>query len=289
MERERRRQTHRRAINPRGCRGRDRHGRRYCHARDGLIRKHDISNLARVERECSRDRTGHRSRGIRKGERVLECPCAGYRIRIRDAREQGRTTKTVRKYPGARRGDRRKARDTNSSANATAIDPLFILVLDTVRTRRIDFNIVDIDAPSDEADDNVYKIPESDCLRVRMVLLYDLHSLSPRKRGPREEKLASLLSRGRKGKYWYRSPLCPYTRSTVCAKSAWAWMKFLRGSTASPISMSKSLSAFLGVIHRHLLHQAVLRIHRGLPKLFGIHFSETLIALDVRHALAVAR
>jgi len=35
----------------------------------------------------------------------------------------------------------------------------------------------------------------------------------------------------------------------------------------------EKLVSLLGVVHHHLLHQATLRVHRGIPKLLGIHFA----------------
>ncbi len=41
------------------------------------------------------------------------------------------------------------------------------------------------------------------------------------------------------------------------------------------------------VLQRHSENSAFLRVHRSFPKLFGIHFSQTFVALDQKPLLAL--
>ena len=59
-------------------------------------------------------------------------------------------------------------------------------------------------------------------------------------------------------------------------------MNSRRGSTISPIRVEKISLASIGIIDTHLQQRAHVRIERGFPQLFRVHFPETFIALDLQ-------
>ena len=63
-------------------------------------------------------------------------------------------------------------------------------------------------------------------------------------------------------------------------------MKSRRGSTSSPISIEKTLVREGGVLDGDLHEHAVLRVHRRLPELLGVHLAE---ALEAAHLDALLR
>ena len=63
-------------------------------------------------------------------------------------------------------------------------------------------------------------------------------------------------------------------------------MNLRRLSTSSPISVEKISSLLHGVFQAHLQERALLRIHRGVRQLFGVHFAQTLVALHAGVLLA---
>ena len=61
-------------------------------------------------------------------------------------------------------------------------------------------------------------------------------------------------------------------------------MNFLRGGTWSPMSMSKTSSAAGGVFEVHPQQRARGGVHGRVPQLLGVHFTQTLVALDLELA-----
>ena len=64
-------------------------------------------------------------------------------------------------------------------------------------------------------------------------------------------------------------------------------MNLRRLSTSSPIRVEKIFFAFDGVFEANLQERALLGIHGRFGKLLGVHFAETLVALDVGVLLAL--
>ena len=71
----------------------------------------------------------------------------------------------------------------------------------------------------------------------------------------------------------------PHT-SRLRTPSAFPSMNARRGSTSSPISLSKISSDAIAVLDLHLEQPAHRRVHRRLPELLGIHLAQALVALD---------
>ena len=69
--------------------------------------------------------------------------------------------------------------------------------------------------------------------------------------------------------------------SRLLTLSALSSMNLRRGSTSSPISVEKMMSASYGVLDPHLQQRARLRVHRRLPELLRVHLAEALVALDL--------
>ena len=80
----------------------------------------------------------------------------------------------------------------------------------------------------------------------------------------------------------------PYT-SRLATLSAFSWMNSRRGSTMSPISLTKISSASSPSLIFVLRQRPRVTIERRLPQLFGVHFAQSFVALDVRNALLPSR
>ena len=65
-------------------------------------------------------------------------------------------------------------------------------------------------------------------------------------------------------------------------------MNSRRGSTTSPIRVSKRVVGLVGLVDLDLEQGALVRVERGLPELLRVHLAQALVALD-REALAAGQ
>lgn len=58
-------------------------------------------------------------------------------------------------------------------------------------------------------------------------------------------------------------------------------MNSRRGSTRSPHELLERIAGGFGVLDGHAQQGTVLGVHGRYPELFGVHFTEALVALDI--------